>query len=71
MLFTRDPGYLLRIDPEQLDLHRFQQLDRSGRQALSQGDPATAADLLRQALALWRGRPWPTWPPLSASTGPS
>jgi DNA-binding SARP family transcriptional activator/class 3 adenylate cyclase len=54
-LVTRDPGYLLRVDPERLDLHRFQRLDREGRQALSEGDPARAADLLRQALALWRG----------------
>src|SRR5215203_6149315 len=54
-LVTRDPGYLLQVDPERLDLHRFQRLDREGRQALSGGDPARAADLLRQALALWRG----------------
>jgi DNA-binding SARP family transcriptional activator/class 3 adenylate cyclase len=54
-LVTRDPGYLLQIDPERLDLHRFQRLDHEGRQALAAGDPARAADLLRQALALWRG----------------
>ncbi len=54
-LLTRDPGYLLRVDPERLDLHRFQRLDREGRQALASGDPSRAADLLRQALALWRG----------------
>ncbi|HEX3200792.1 MAG TPA: BTAD domain-containing putative transcriptional regulator, partial [Actinomycetes bacterium] len=54
-LVTHDPGYLLRIDPERLDLHRFQRLDHEGRQALAAGDPARAADLLRQALALWRG----------------
>jgi DNA-binding SARP family transcriptional activator/class 3 adenylate cyclase len=54
-LVTRDPGYLLRVDPERLDLHRFQRLDREGRQALSSGDPARAADLLRRALELWRG----------------
>ncbi|HEX2159824.1 MAG TPA: BTAD domain-containing putative transcriptional regulator, partial [Actinomycetes bacterium] len=54
-LVTRDPGYLLKVDPERLDLHRFQRLDREGRQALANGDPARAADLLRQALALWRG----------------
>src|SRR5829696_2706509 len=54
-LVTRDPGYLLRVDPERLDLYRFQRLDREGRQALAGGDPARTADLLRQALALWRG----------------
>jgi len=54
-LVTRDPGYLLQVDPERLDLHRFQRLDRQGREALAGGDPARAADLLRQALSLWRG----------------
>jgi DNA-binding SARP family transcriptional activator len=66
MLLTRDPGYLLKVDLEQLDLHRFQRLDRSGREALTAGDPATAADLLRQALALWRG---PALADVAASTG--
>jgi DNA-binding SARP family transcriptional activator/class 3 adenylate cyclase len=66
MLLTRDPGYLLMVDPEQLDLHRFQRLDRSGRQALAEGDPATAADLLREALDLWRG---PALADVAASTG--
>jgi DNA-binding SARP family transcriptional activator len=66
MLLTRDPGYLLNVDPEQLDLHRFQRLDRAGREALSAGDPAAAADLLRQALALWRG---PALADVAASTG--
>jgi DNA-binding SARP family transcriptional activator len=66
MLLTRDPGYLLKVDLEQLDLHRFQRLDRAGREALTAGDPATAADLLRQALALWRG---PVLADVAASTG--
>jgi DNA-binding SARP family transcriptional activator/tetratricopeptide (TPR) repeat protein len=54
-LLTRNPGYLLQVDPERLDLHRFQRLDREGRRAMAEGDPARSADLLRQALALWRG----------------
>jgi DNA-binding SARP family transcriptional activator len=66
MLLTRDPGYLLKVDLEQLDLHRFQRLDRAGREALAAGDPAAAADLLRQALALWRG---PVLADVAASTG--
>ena len=44
-LVTRDPGYLLRVDPERLDLHRFQRLDHEGRQALAAGDPARAAEM--------------------------
>jgi DNA-binding SARP family transcriptional activator len=66
MLLTRDPGYLLRIDPERLDLHRFHDLDRQARRALTGGDAVRAADLLRQALALWRG---PALADVAASTG--
>ncbi|MFJ2239664.1 BTAD domain-containing putative transcriptional regulator [Streptomyces sp. NPDC087859] len=54
-LLTRAPGYLLRVDAGQLDLAVFEDLHRQGREALAEGDHATAADLQRQALALWRG----------------
>jgi DNA-binding SARP family transcriptional activator len=53
MLVTRPPGYELRLDGDQLDLHRFERLVADSRTA----DPATAAALLREALALWRGPP--------------
>ncbi|HYT25965.1 MAG TPA: BTAD domain-containing putative transcriptional regulator, partial [Actinomycetota bacterium] len=54
-LLTRDPGYLLEVDPDQVDLHRFQRLVAHGRRALAEGDARAAADLLGQALSLWRG----------------
>ncbi|HEX6678822.1 MAG TPA: BTAD domain-containing putative transcriptional regulator, partial [Actinomycetes bacterium] len=54
-LLTREPGYLLRIDPEQLDMHRFQRLTEQGRHALAEGDHAVASKLLHEALSLWRG----------------
>ena len=41
MLVTRAPGYSLEIDPEALDLVRFERLRQAGRP--------------REALALWRG----------------
>jgi DNA-binding SARP family transcriptional activator len=44
-LVTRAPGYLLRVDPGELDLDRFEQLRREGRH--------------EEALALWRGPPEP------------
>jgi streptogramin lyase len=50
-------GYALRIDPERLDLHRFEHLAREGRQALVAGRPEEAAETLDRALALWRGPP--------------
>ncbi|HZD02005.1 MAG TPA: BTAD domain-containing putative transcriptional regulator [Actinomycetes bacterium] len=55
MLRTRDPGYLLQLDPEQLDLRRFRRLLDEGRGALAVGEPATAVRLLHEALSLWRG----------------
>jgi DNA-binding SARP family transcriptional activator len=54
-LVTRPPGYLLAIEPDELDLHRFERLAADGRHALAAGDPAAAATALREALALWRG----------------
>ncbi|MFD7033112.1 BTAD domain-containing putative transcriptional regulator [Streptomyces sp. NPDC059917] len=53
-LVTRPPGYLLRLDPAQLDLTVFEELHQRGREAMQRGDRAAAADLQRQALALWR-----------------
>ncbi len=54
-LLTRGSGYLIRLDADQLDLHRFERLLSDGRGALVAGDPSTAAGTLREALALWRG----------------
>jgi DNA-binding SARP family transcriptional activator len=44
-LVTRAPGYLLRVEEGELDLDRFDELRREGRQ--------------EEALALWRGPPEP------------
>ncbi|MEY9965549.1 putative ATPase/DNA-binding SARP family transcriptional activator [Streptacidiphilus sp. MAP12-16] len=48
-------GYRLAVDPDHVDAHRFARLAAQGRDTLAAGDPAKAADLLRDALALWRG----------------
>jgi DNA-binding SARP family transcriptional activator len=42
-LQTKAPGYLLRVDPDELDLARFQRLRQEGK--------------LEEALSLWRGPP--------------
>jgi DNA-binding SARP family transcriptional activator len=55
VLVTRSPGYMLRVEPDQLDLHRFEARLEEGRAALGQGEAEAAAGLLREALALWRG----------------
>jgi len=56
-LTTRGPGYVLEVDPEQIDLVRFQRLLASGTKALGAGDAEGAAAVLRHALELWRGPP--------------
>jgi DNA-binding SARP family transcriptional activator len=57
VLLTHAPGYLLELEPEQLDLTRFERLRAEGRQALEAGDPAAASAKLGEALSLWRGGP--------------
>jgi DNA-binding SARP family transcriptional activator len=52
-LVTRPPGYLLAVEPEAVDLLRFERLVAEARQA----EPGEAAVLLREALGLWRGPP--------------
>jgi DNA-binding SARP family transcriptional activator len=54
---TRSPGYVMRLARDQLDLTVFEQLSRDGSDALAAGDAGRGAELLRQALALWRGPP--------------
>jgi DNA-binding SARP family transcriptional activator len=58
-LLTRPQGYLLRIEPGELDLERFEELTADARDRLEQGDAVTARERLREALQLWRGSPEP------------
>ena len=54
VLGTRPPGYVLRVEDEEIDCRRFERLVVEGRQAL-ETDPKQAVARLREALALWRG----------------
>lgn len=54
-LQTRGHGYELLVPDEALDAARFERRLAEGRDALAGGDPATAASLLGDALAMWRG----------------
>lgn len=47
-LLTQPPGYRFRLEPAELDLHRFEQLAQKGRLEHD-------AQVLRDALAIWRG----------------
>ncbi|HXZ75297.1 MAG TPA: AfsR/SARP family transcriptional regulator, partial [Streptosporangiaceae bacterium] len=49
-------GYVITVQPDQLDATRFERLVGAGRDALGQGEAAAAAGRFGQALALWRGR---------------
>src|SRR5262245_55609455 len=51
---SRSGGYSLRLAA---DVDRFDQLVTEGRNLLQQGNPSTAAEVLREALSLWRGPP--------------
>jgi DNA-binding SARP family transcriptional activator len=50
---TRPAGYLLRVEPRQVDLLRFEELVQRARSE----PPAERSQTLREALALWRGDP--------------
>jgi DNA-binding SARP family transcriptional activator len=54
---TVSGAYALELGPEELDRDRFERLLADGRAALADGAYAEAAELLRGALALWRGSP--------------
>ncbi len=51
VLVTRAPGYVLEVERDAVDAHRFERLAREARDAA----PQERATRLRAALALWRG----------------
>jgi DNA-binding SARP family transcriptional activator len=55
-LRTRSSGYLLVVEPGQLDLVAFQQHVTAAARARAQGRLEAAAECYRAAMRLWRGR---------------
>jgi DNA-binding SARP family transcriptional activator len=55
VLVTRPPGYQLAVGQDDVDAERFERLAAEGRHTLASGQPGEAAELLTEALALWRG----------------
>lgn len=53
VIATRPPGYVLQVEPEQLDAERFERLVEEARHE----PPERAAATLRDAIGLWRGPP--------------
>ncbi|HEU5331138.1 MAG TPA: AfsR/SARP family transcriptional regulator, partial [Actinocrinis sp.] len=54
---TRSPGYLIRVEPDELDMLRFETLRRDVGVALRADRWAQASDAAAEALGLWRGSP--------------
>ncbi|MFE5815074.1 BTAD domain-containing putative transcriptional regulator [Streptomyces sp. NPDC056479] len=54
-ILSAEGGYRLAAPPDDIDLHRFERLVGEGTRALADGDPAKAAGVLDDALALWHG----------------
>lgn len=50
-------GYLIVVEPGELDVAVFDDLCAEGREALRTGAPARARELFSAALELWRGEP--------------
>ena len=48
-------GYVMDVEPERLDINRFEAAVVAGRRCLAEGSQVDGARLLREALALWRG----------------
>jgi DNA-binding SARP family transcriptional activator/class 3 adenylate cyclase len=55
LLVTQPPGYRLDLGMHTFDLARFDRLASEGHASLAGGRAAEAANLLREALAVWRG----------------
>ncbi|AVV43002.1 AfsR family transcriptional regulator [Streptomyces sp. P3] len=66
---SAEGGYRLSAAPDDVDLHRFERLTGDGVRALADGDPAKAAVLLDDALALWHGPALADLPDRTAEAG--
>jgi DNA-binding SARP family transcriptional activator len=63
VLVSEAPGYVLRIPPEQIDVHQFRTLVAGARAAAAAGRHPEALEGFDRAAALWRG-------PALAAVGP-
>ncbi|GAA4697514.1 AfsR/SARP family transcriptional regulator [Phytohabitans rumicis] len=55
VIVTRPPGYLFDVAADAVDVARFEALTADGRAAAAGGRYGPAAEMLRSALAMWRG----------------
>jgi SARP family transcriptional regulator, regulator of embCAB operon len=55
VLGTRRAGYVLDVEPDDVDAVKYDRLSAAGRRAVNAGDHLKASQLLSEALTLWRG----------------
>ena len=70
VLETTPAGYRLNVRPGEVDRERFEELVDAGRGALAADDAVRAAQILREALELWRGPASTSSSKRSRSTSP-
>ena len=57
VLVSEAPGYALRVERDRIDVFRFEDAVRRGRDLLAVGRPADALSAFDEALGHWRGDP--------------
>ncbi|MGW0531360.1 BTAD domain-containing putative transcriptional regulator [Streptomyces sp. NPDC003032] len=57
-LLHQRPGYRLAVDPESIDMVRFEHGIDLARRAAAQNDASRVDRVIREAMSLWRGRPF-------------
>ena len=62
LLVTRQPGYVLDLDPDSVDAWRFERLLKEGTRLLEDGDLDAGRAKIREALGLWSGPPLSDFP---------
>jgi DNA-binding SARP family transcriptional activator len=55
LLVTRPRGYLIEVEPDEVDAKVFERLVKQGRALLDESRTEEASDRLRTALDMWRG----------------
>ena len=55
VVVSRPPGYLLDVEHDAVDIHRFQQLATAAGGCFERGDFEAVLRIAHEALALWRG----------------
>jgi len=56
MLVTRYGGYMLDIEPDDVDACRYERMVAGGTRAMEEGDCERASRLLRSGLEMWHGQ---------------